>query len=166
MKPLPSLEEITAQVSYDPETGQFVRLVNRPNSPAGTNAAKKLDTHGYPIVRVCGREFRAHRLAWIIARGNWPAADIDHINRNRTDNRIANLREATRRENLGNSSLSSHNTSGIKGVHLYKATGRWSAYINVHGKRKHLGYFDTCELAGAAYREAAKVTFGEFAHVG
>ena len=162
----PTIDEIRAQVSYDPETGQFRRLVDRPRSPAGSIADNKLDTHGYRVVRVCNHEYRAHRLAWVIVHGEWPSKDVDHANCNRADNGLSNLRLATRSQNLGNSRRKSTNTSGHKGVHLYAATGRWQAYVNVDGKRKHLGYFGTSDEAAAAYMKAAQLSFGEFANRG
>jgi hypothetical protein len=162
VKPFSSVD-LSLNVSYDAETGVFHRLVTRPNSPLGSRADTKLDTHGYRVVRVCGREFRAHRLAWFLTYGTWPDGDVDHINRDRQDNRIANLRAATRRQNLGNAGLSSSNTTGAKGVHLFKATGKWQAYIAIDGKRKHIGYFETREAASFAYLAAAKKEFGEFA---
>ncbi len=152
------------QISYNPETGEFHRLVARPHAPIGSRADAKLDTHGYRMVRVGGKEYRAHRLAWFMTHGAWPPADLDHINHIRSDNRLSNLREATRSENLGNSRMASNNTSGFKGVHLHKASGRWQAYITFNYKRQSLGYFNSPQAAAAAYLEAAKKQFLQFAY--
>lgn len=157
--------EVLRQVSYDPATGEFRRLVSRSRSPAGSDAAKKIDTHGYRVVCIGGRQVRAHRLAWFYMTGEWPQHDIDHRDTNRQNNRFLNLRPATRRQNLANASLSARNTSGSKGVHLYAKTGRWQAYINVNGKRKHLGFFATRDEAAQAYACAAAKEFGEFARL-
>lgn len=158
-------EQVLSQVSYDPETGEFRRLVNRPHSPVGSDAATKIDTHGYHVVRLLGQEVRAHRLAWFYMTGEWPKNDIDHRDTVRSNNRWSNLRSATRRQNLANSKISSANTSGSKGVSLYKATGRWQAYINRAGKREHLGFFTTRDEAALAYAQAANEEFGEFARL-
>lgn len=165
MKKELTYEEIAALVSYDPETGAFRRLVNRANSPAGSDAATKI-VKGHRVVRVGGSEFYAHRLAWLLTYREWPSRQIDHINRDRADNRIVNLRLATNQQNQWNRGLNSKNTSGRKGVHFYKRTGQWQAYIKVHGKRFHLGTFATCEAASIAYRQAARSHFGEFANPG
>ncbi len=153
------------QMDYDPIDGRFTRLISRPHSPAGSLADTKLDTYGYRMVRVGGKGYLAHRLAWFMFHGEWPSGDIDHINRDRTDNRLSNLRLATRQQNLRNARLSSLNSCGSKGVHLYQ--GRyWSAAIWNDGKKKHLGYFDTQELAAEAYRQAAVARDPEFFCVG
>lgn len=91
--------------------------------------------------------------------------EIDHINGNPLDNRRSNLRLCTRSQNEANKKAPSHNTSGYKGVSLYKPTGKFSAYIEVDQKKKHLGYYFTPEEAALAYNEAAILAFGEFAKI-
>ena len=99
--------------------------------------------------------------------GEWPANDVDHIDGSRKNgNRFANLRLATRQENLRNSRLSRRNQIGLKGVNKCTTTGRYRAEIYVNGKNLHLGRFDTPELAHAAYVDAARIHFGAFAHDG
>lgn len=88
---------------------------------------------------------------------------VDHINRNRLDNRRENLRLCTYSQNSMNRSKPSHNTSGFKGVSQYKGQEKWSAQIGHMGRLIHLGYFDTPELASEAYKRAATVLHGEFA---
>lgn len=88
---------------------------------------------------------------------------VDHINHNPLDNRRCNLRLATRSQNQMNHRVQRNNTSGFKGVHLFKRTGKYRAYIMVMGKEKHLGYFVTAEEAHAAYCAAAAELHGEFA---
>jgi hypothetical protein len=101
-----------------------------------------------------------------MAYGQWPRRGIDHVNGDGTDNRLENLREANQSQNGANRRLTSKNTSGFKGVSFAKQAKRWRAGIQVGGRRKHLGYFDTPELAHQRYVEAAKAAFGEFARSG
>lgn len=98
--------------------------------------------------------------------GAWPAEQIDHINRRPDDNRLVNLREASRAENMWNSSLSCRNTSGFKGVTFFRRAGKWMARIKFNGQSHFLGLFTTAEEAHAAYCKAAEKCFGEFAHTG
>lgn len=105
-----------------------------------------------------------HRIIWKLRNGDIPAGmEIDHVNLNRLDNRIKNLRLATHSENLRNVGIWSHNTSGRKGVHWYKARNRWVAEIHVNKKRIFLGYFANIEDAAKAYSEASVKYHGEFA---
>lgn len=90
--------------------------------------------------------------------------EVDHINGNMLDNRRANLRLATRRQNARNRRLSKDNTSGYKGAQWHAQLGRWQGRIKVNGKFISLGVFDTAEAAGRAYDDAARTYFGEFAH--
>lgn len=129
---------------------------------AGTHKAD-----GYVIVRVDGVNYRAHRLIWFYHHKVWPLGDIDHINGDRGDNRLANLREASRSQNIANSKLRITNTSGFKGVHWCKVKEKWASRIGftigTKRKNKHLGYFENREEAHKAYIVAAKNEFGEFA---
>jgi len=104
--------------------------------------------------------YLAHRLAWLFTYGVWPVMDIDHIDRDPVNNRIANLRLATCSQNGGNARISARNTSGIKGVCWHKNTKKWQAQITVNRRNHALGYFDDINAACAAYRAAAQVHFG------
>ena len=92
----------------------------------------------------------AHRLAWLYVHGEWPAEEIDHLNRVRSDNRISNLRLATQAENKQNTSLRRDSTSGHKGVSWHKRDKKWVAEIKLHGKKHYLGYFNNINDAIAA----------------
>lgn len=156
-------EELRKLLNYNPETGMFTWLV--PTS----NRVKVLDTagspsNGYIVLRVKGRNYRAHRLVWLYVYGRWPTSLIDHINGVRNDNRLANLREATNAENMVNIGKQRNNTSGFKGVSLHKASGKWSAYCKINYKKHHLGLFNTPEEASAEYQAFAKEHHGKFYH--
>jgi hypothetical protein len=158
-----SAEELRRLLDYDPETGVFTWRANRgPNARAGATAGN-LNHHGYIQIVVCRRKYQAHRLAWLHVYGKWPPHDIDHINLDRCDNRLANLRSATRSENLANTSVRADNTSGVKGVSWHKQRGKWAARARINGKYAHLGLFENRQEAAAAYARATENYFGEFA---
>jgi len=154
-------ERLRELFNYDPETGVFRRRVTCSNRRAGEVAGSF--SHGYLRIGIDGRDYLAHRLAWLHVHGVWPAGEVDHRNQTRDDNRIDNLREATHAQNGWNAGKRSHNASGFKGVSFDKRDRRWVAEIRHHGKRECLGYFDTPEEAHAAYVEAAHRLHGEFA---
>lgn len=154
--PLPSKADIEARYSYDSDTGIFTRKT-------GT-AAENTNGAGYVTLRINNKLWLAHRLAWMVVYNEDPGdRQIDHINRNRSDNRIANLRIVERQANNFNRGVRSDNRSGIKGVRLRSDTNRWAARIRKDGKFICLGCFDTKEQAQVAYDKAAVELFGELA---
>jgi hypothetical protein len=116
----------------------------------------------YVVIQIDGRSYYAHRLAWFYVHGAWPSI-VDHVNRNGLDNRLSNLRAATKSLNAVNSPLAASNTSGHRGVYWSKRNGKWLAKIKVAGKEKYIGLFNDKDEAAAAYRSAAITVFGEFA---
>jgi hypothetical protein len=118
---------------------------------------------GYLRISISGRDYKSHRLAWLIMTGSWPAKQIDHANLDKSDNRFVNLREATQSQNEANKRAYMNNTSGAKGVSWDKRRGKWVANIRRDGRQVHLGYFDTIEPAASAYERAAREINGEFA---
>ena len=142
-------------LDYNPETGVFVRKTGR----FAGNIAGAIQTHGYVMFGLLGKVWLAHRLAWIYVHGVTPN-DIDHKDRVKHNNRISNLRECTNQENQFNRDKPRVNTSGYKGVILHR--GRWTARIKISQKVKHIGYYDTPELASEAYIAKAKELHGEF----
>lgn len=151
---------------YNKDTGIFTRKVTRnPRFKAGS-VAGKLDKDGYVLICIDGKNYRAHRLAWLYVYGYMPNNMIDHINGKADDNRIANLRECDVYENQYNAKLSARNTSGIKGVCFHKLTKKWQAMINVNGKQKYFGVFESKELSELIVNEARRKYHGEFFNTG
>ena len=174
-KPLPSPQELRNLLDYCPETGVMQwkpRDLNLfPTSSAarrwhtrwcGKPAMNTWDKAGYKVGSIAGVSMKAHRVAWAIHFGQWPKDDIDHMNGDKSDNRIRNLRPATRAEN-SRYSTSSYGSSRFKGVSRHRKTGKWRATITVNRKQFHLGLFGTQELAAIRYNAAAVEFFGVFA---
>jgi len=156
-------EELRKNLSYDPLTGIFVWIANpdkKENSRVGQVAGANHDT-GYVTIWINGRHYGAHRLAWLYVYGEWPKKHIDHVDGNKKNNRIVNLRDASNSQNKSNGKLYRHSTSGFKGVS--KCGKKWKAQI-VHGyKNIYLGCHDTKEQAHEAYLNKARELQGEFA---
>lgn len=111
---------------------------------------------GYVITCIEKRTVMAHRMAWAIYFGEWPQGQIDHINGNKSDNRLSNLRDVTAGENSQNKSRPKSNTSGCIGVHFHKPSQAWHARIMKNGKRFHLGAFNNIKEAKDAYENAKR----------
>jgi hypothetical protein len=157
-----SAENLRDILHYDLDTGVFVWKV-RPSMRTKTgDVAGTLNSDGYVQIGFRRRKYLAHRLAWLYMYGGWPKQHIDHINRDRTDNRIKNLREVSNAENCQNTDRSSSNKSGHKGVHWHKDTGKWAANVTRNYKTYHLGVFANIEDAIAA-RKAAEAVHHKFA---
>lgn len=141
--------ELQELLHYDPENG---RLFWRDGSG---EAFTSVDTKGYRRGTILGRRIRAHRVIWALVHGEWPE-QIDHINGDRQDNRLRNLRNVLSCENQRNMRRPSNNTSGIIGVSFFTASRRWRAHISFGGVQHHLGYFATKEEAAEARRRAER----------
>lgn len=169
-KPLPTPDELRQLLDYDPDTGSLRwrprPLTSFPDERSGkiwnTRFSGKLAAHmradGYCRAVVNYNGIYVHRIAWAIVYGTWPDGEVDHINGDPSDNRIANLRLVDSSGNSKNSAKRSDNTSGVVGV--YKNSARytlpWSAEIYVNKKKRKLGNFATIEEAAAARREAER----------
>lgn len=144
---------------YEPSTGAFTWLSRRSyskNAERGSRAGSL--AHGYVIISIDNKKYKAHRLAWLYMTGEFPSSILDHIDRNRSNNAWQNLREATRGGNAVNTDKRRNNPLGLVGV--TKHGDRFRARISAG--RKHLGVFDTAEQASGAYAAHAKTKFGEF----
>ena len=154
-------EYLRSILHYDQETGIFTRKVSTANQVKAGDIAGSPDGHGYLCIMVGSRLYRAHRLAWLYIHGSWPTGQIDHINRNRTDNRIANLRDVSHKQNGQNRSKPSNNTSGHPGVVWHKRISKWQVKIKHNYKYIHIGYFTTIEDAIAARKAAEKLYWAD-----
>ena len=153
--------------SYDPTTGIFRWKIARGRGIKPGDVAGSLSCGGYTQLRYDYAWYFGHRVAWLMTYGAWPANTIDHVNGDKIDNRISNLREATQQQNCCNGKQRVNNKLGAKGV-VFRKQGNYSkyfAYIFVDGKQKHLGCFDVFEDAKAAYDAASRQYFGEFARL-
>lgn len=142
---------------YEPESGNFFWLVSpAKNVKAGAQAGCVKGT-GYVLIAFDKEQFLGHRLAWFYVHGEWPVQHIDHINGNRADNQIGNLRLATVAENMQNQRGPARgNITGFLGVSPNPKRSAFRAGIRVDGLKKHLGTFTTPELAHQAYVEAKR----------
>lgn len=132
-------------LAYDHETGALTWRVNRSRTKAGA-AAGRINEDGYCRVKIDRVEHYAHRVIWLLVHGEFPTGEIDHINRSPADNRLVNLRPATRSANSFNRGVQSNSKSGVKGVHWNKSSRSWLATL----RGKYLGSFPSQELALAA----------------
>ncbi len=157
---VPSKEELDAAFIY--RDGVLYWREDRGNHiKAGTEAGTF--RHGYVQVSLKGRAYPAHRLIWVM-HGNAPAETIDHINRDRSDNRIENLRPATKGQQLFNTGLRPNNKSGIKGVSWHKDAQAWRGQVSFQGKAYTAGVFDSKEECAEAVRVLRECLHGEYAY--
>lgn len=137
-------------IAYDPGTG----LMTLNGVPVFVR-----DSNGYLIIKVGGRYLPQHRVAWKLMTGEWPQAEVDHINRNRADNRWCNLREASKAQNAQNRAVHSNNRLRVRGVRQRKSDGLFEPRIMNKGKAIYLGVYSTIEEAMAARKEAEQRMF-------
>lgn len=137
-------------LEYNPETGIFTRNGLR----AGTAGVR-----GYRQIWYKGRQYYEHRLAWFIMTGEWPPDQMDHIDRDRSNNKWSNLRLADQAQNNWNSK----NRSGYRGAYR-NDKGTWMSAITVNGRSYFLGNYDTPEEAHQVYMEVAEEIHGDFFH--
>ena len=151
-------EYLRSVLHYDQETGIFTWKVRTSNRVKVGDVAGCPDGYGYLRIKVCSRLYKAHRLAWLYVHGNWPKDQIDHINRDRSDNRLANLRDVSHKQNHQNRSKSSNNTSGHPGIYWNKQNSKWVAQIQHNHKLIYLGSFTNIEEALSA-RKAGELKY-------
>lgn len=156
-------------ISYDSQTGKFFWLPRNASMFAtpkafkawkskfeGTEAFSVDDGQGYRRARIFGTNYRAHRVAWALYYNEWPAYEIDHINGDKSDNRIENLRSVNHMENCRNLKKNTNNTSGVTGVSWVEERQKWQAYIDDNVGRIPLGRYDEFYQAVIARKAAEK----------
>ena len=167
LSPLPPLSLLHKLLEYNPDTGVFTWMVERGGRTARVGSpAGSTDKRGYKSIRINRRIYYAHRLAWLYVTGENPSLQIDHIDGNRSNNRAANLRQATHGQNMHNSRIKSNNTSGVKGVTWDKSTEKWCVRIVVGRRCLHLGLFRSIEDAAEVVKAARPLLHGEFCNHG
>ena len=148
-------EELKEVLDYDTSTGLFRWKLSRGSVSSGSVAGCK-GNDGYIKIRFKRKLHLAHRLAWLCVHGAHPSGEIDHINKDTSDNRIQNLRDVLKSENQQNRVTAKTKSRGGKGVFWYERQKRWVAKIRVGGSQRYLGAFTSEEDALLAYASAAK----------
>ncbi len=157
-------KKLMEMLAYNPATGMFywVAPLSAAHSVKKGDRAGTVNKEGYVHIKIDGKSYLGHRLAWLYITGSWPKGILGHRDGDRANNAWLNLREATRSQNSANSKLYKNNTNGVKGVFRQK-NGKFTARIRVNGKLKSLGTCDDIGDAAAAYKSAADENFGKFA---
>lgn len=158
-------ERLKELLDYNPESGEFRWKAHRKNALLVGSIAGSTHRTGYRQIKVDYVLYKAHRLAWMYVYGEMPELSIDHIDMDKANNAISNLRMATKSQNGYNRPIQRHNTTGYKGVSKIKGKDRWIAQIRNNGAPVKLGWFSSPEDAHNAYCAAAKKFHGEFARV-
>lgn len=151
-------ERLHATYSYDTETGYLTRISGRYSGVV----QKVVASNGYLVTYFEGRNVKVHRVVWAMHNGRWPDDQIDHIDGNKQNNLISNLRQASQMQNAKNHRSSDVNTCKPKGIWINRH-GKFCADIYADGERVHLGSHQTIDEAAHAYNKAAIRLHGEFA---
>lgn len=151
---------------YEACTGNLYWRVDKGTRVKAGDAAGTKHNKGYLSVEVDGTAYLVHRVIWCMVHGQWPSTFIDHEDLDRVNNRLHNLRLATRTGNNCNQALRSDSTSGVKGVSWHQRIGKWQARVQVDGVRTSLGYFDDIVEAENAAIASRSKQHKEFANHG
>jgi hypothetical protein len=157
---LPDSAALHKLFKYDVETGLLYRRIKTSNSVQLDRPAGCVNPKGYVVVSVGNRSFRAHRIVWAMCKGEVPPdMEIDHIDGQRGNNKLSNLRLVKHIENLKNSARRSDNTSGVRGVRRRSSAIKRPYYAIIYHKKKHiyLGSFTTMDEAARARKEAERL---------
>lgn len=152
-KPPHTIAHLRTVLSYDPDTGAFMWLVDASRRAKAGYVAGTVNAAGYVQIQYDKHVYYAHVLAWAFVHNEWPSSLIDHKNRDKADNRIGELRPADKSKNgLNRVAPNKNNRTGMLGVSAHQ--GKYVARIGVDGGQRYLGIFETVEAAAAAYNEA------------
>lgn len=154
-------------LDYNPVSGELTWKTRSDvglwwNDRYAGKVAGSISPNGYRQILINKQSHKSHRIAWLLFYGEWPSLCIDHIDRNRTNNKIENLRLATKAENGRNANIQKNNTTGVTGVYWRGKRKKFEAQIRDNGKLKSLGYFNRIEDAKSARERAEVNIFGEF----
>lgn len=156
-----SQDELLVFLNYDQITGIFTWKVSTNKRIKIGSIAGSIGPQGYVRIRINGKYYQAHRLAWLYVNGEWPKNEIDHKDRIKHHNWILNLREATKSQNGFNRTADKDNELGVKGVRRWG--NKFIMQMKINGSTRYLGLYKTIEDAKKAYDELAKELHGEFA---
>jgi hypothetical protein len=166
---LPDRDLVRQLLDYDPATGVLTWRPRKHDRAWSARFAGRQAGHvtrkKYRRIKIGDAIYLAHRLAWLHAKGEPVPHELDHIDRDKMNNRISNLRAATQSQNRANIPAHKSNKLGVKGVFLDEH-GRYLAVLVINGRRKFRKRFKTVDEAAEAYREAALLHYGEFARTG
>ena len=151
-----SQERVKELLRYNPMTGDFIWLVSRGKAKKGYIAGHVSAKDGYRRINVDQSMCKSSRLAWFYMLGYWPEHDVDHIDRDRANDKWSNLRHVSRICNMRNKDISPDNKTGVVGIFRDNNRKKWMSYINVNGKRLHLGRFVDFKKAVIARWNAEK----------
>lgn len=152
---------LQALFSYQPDGRLLRKVTTNPRAPAHGYSGSP-NKAGYLRTRVLGRLYYNHHLVWFLHHGSWPSA-LDHINGNRADNRLENLRICNHQQNMRNASRRADSKTGVKGVGWREDKQKYRARIGINGKEMCLGHFVTLDEARSAVEAARTTHHGEFA---
>jgi hypothetical protein len=158
-------QEVSQVLEYNPSTGRFHRKINTSANGRVGLVKGYINNAGYRKTSVLDYQYYDHHLAWLLHYKEWPQKQIDHINNNKSDNRIKNLRLATVSQNAMNRSFQKNNISKEKCIHWKREKKKYLVRIGVNRKYLQFGYFKTIEEAIVARDRAIKKLHGEFAKV-
>ncbi len=174
-KERPSIEYLNECFDYDPESGGVLTWKERPvehfseehrhrawNTAHAGKVIGSTAREGYTSVRILKRTYNMHAVCFAIHHSRWANGAVDHKDADTTNNKIGNLREATKAQNGRNRGENKNNTSGYKGVYYHKKSTKWRAIIGVNGEDRYLGYFHSPLDAYFAYCYAALELHGDF----
>jgi hypothetical protein len=154
--------ELKELLNYDVDTGIFTWKIKYCRKVKVGSVVGSPDKDGYIRVRINGKDYKCHRLAWMYVYNNFPVGKLDHINGIKNDNRICNLRLANNEQNAFNAKLRTDNTSGFKNVCWNRTFKKWQVSLSINKKQTTIGYFDDIELADLVATEARNKHHKEF----